>query len=296
MAKKMKEVTDVNEAMEILGHNTPEAIPGEEVPVTTVDKEPKVEVKEEPKVEQIELDTSVEQKVSTTQDEDGNITAEEQQRRTWQAEADRAKAEKERIEREYQERLAQAQEQNRNLLNTLTPFMMKYNEQPKEETEPEPDFIEDGYFDPKKYADYQKRHDQWLLTQAESRSTNRWRQEQQEQTTQVQLQEIAREYPEYVNPLTGEVDTKRLERDLKAYTSKKTLIDLVHEVKGKKKEVNPLNNAASISAIEKNANKPQSVASTVESTPEKKEVPEALKQMTKVFGGYDLPPDFDGLE
>ena len=304
---KTKEVTDPNEALAKLGIDNPE-IPGGEQVITI--QEPPIRTSPEEKVQEpVKTDESVEQqalklegeeKVSSTQDSAGNLTEEEKQRRSWQAEADKAKAEKMRLESEIQK----MQEQNRNLLNVVTPFMMKYgggngnqqsNVQEQTNEKPKPDYIVDGFYDAEKHADWQLKHDEWLLRNAESRISTNLQKRQEEQTTQQQLGEVAKEFPEYVNSLTGEVDTNRLYNDLQSYTGKKTMLDLLRESKGKKVETNPLVSDASISAIEKNANRPQSVADSQETESIKKEVPEGLKKTIKVFGNMDLPPDFDGL-
>ena len=115
---------------------------------------------------------------------------------------------------------------------------------------------------------------------------------QNEFKAQAELAEIAKSYPEYVNPLTSQVDTNRLYADLQAYTSGKGLKDIVAEMKGvKSPDVDK-----SMSAIEKNANKPSSVVASQETEKTPKKVDPGIKQIADAFGDIELPPDFDGLE
>jgi len=165
---------------------------------------------------------------------------------------------------------------------------------------PVADYIEDGYFNPEKHKKYMEDYSAYLKesikSEVESSVTTNWQKRQQEETLQQQLAKVREKYPEYVNPLTGEVDVKRLQNDVQSYTSKKTLLDILDEAKGINKQPSPFDQA-SISAIEKNANKPQSVAASPETEPEKKEVPEKLKQaiMRGLVDPNNLPEDFDGL-
>jgi len=344
---KTREVTDPNEAFERLGINAPETpggavievaspqvvspqsakpqgtpegtvdastkpkegektLPGQIAQQATIDFDGKAEhelITQEPPAQESTTQESLAQVSTDTQNADGTLTEAEVQRRSWQADADRAKAEAAKRD----EQIRMLQEQNRQLLNVVSPFMMKYGQQqpnaPVQEVdkEPEPDFIEDGYFDPKKFAEYEKKKEDFLARRIESRVTSSWQKKQEEQTTQVQLNEVAKEFPEYVNQMTGEIDLPRLQRDLQDYTSKKTIIDLVREAKGKsaplkQQTINPLNTQASISAIEKNANKPSSAAASPETRAREIDLPDKLRKTAEKFGGMELPPDFDGLK
>jgi hypothetical protein len=308
MATKTKDVTDPNEAMAKLGIQNPETPGGETLVETAVspnEQEPKVEKPNVPDTsEQQKLELEGEQKVSSTQDEEGNLTEEEKQRRTWQAEADMAKAEKKRMEEELQAQ----KELNKQIQGALTPFLMKYGQQPPQgvnqpkEEDIKADYIEDGMFDPGKHQVFLEKTIAKAVREAKTDITQDWEKRQEQKTAQEQLNEVVKEFPEYVNPLTGQPDIERLQRDLQSYTGGKSMLDLVREYKGKSVAQsavsNPLATEASISAMEKNANRPQSVASTVETTPEKKEVPENLKKAVSkgLVNTEDLPFDFDGLK
>ena len=299
MKNKAKDITNPDEAFELLGVNNPELPGGDKV--ETDENVGLPEEKEQVKEPQQE-DTSVEeevveQKVSSTQNADGSLTEAETQRRTWQREADLAKKEKERLE----EQLRLLQEQNKQLYSVVTPFMTKYGldsqkvQQPDPDQEPEADFIEDGYFDPQKFKDYSKRRDQWLSTRLSSQIRDSLKKDQEQQTLQQQLAQVANEFPEYVNPLTGDVDVNRLQRDLASITSKKTIVDILKEGRGVKTNT-VVDTSKSFEAIEKNANRPQSVASTSESEETKKEVPKEIKQLYETFGDIELPPNFGGIK
>lgn len=299
MKNKAKDITNPDEAFELLGVNNPELPGGDKV--ETDENVGLPEEKEQVKEPQQE-DTSVEeevveQKVSSTQNADGSLTEAETQRRTWQREADLAKKEKERLE----EQLRLLQEQNKQLYSVVTPFMTKYGldsqkvQQPDPDQEPEADFIEDGYFDPQKFKDYSKRRDQWLSTRLSSQIRDSLKKDQEQQTLQQQLAQVANEFPEYVNPLTGDVDVNRLQRDLASITSKKTIVDILKEGRGVKTNT-VVDTSKSFEAIEKNANRPQSVASTSESEETKKEVPKEIKSLYETFGDIELPPNFGGIK
>jgi len=306
--KKQKEVTDINEAAEILGHSQMETPDGGVVTTEEPEmKEPpqtQETVEETPDTsEQQQLELEAEQEVSSTQKEDGTLTEEEQQRRSWQAEADRAKAEKEKLQSE----LEQQKQATQQLQNVVASFLQKVDGTPASQSPqqeqptgpPSADYIVDGYFDQQKHEEWQRKHDEWLLSQAENRVTKRWSEKTEKEKLTEQLQLVAEEFPEYRNPLTGEIDVARVQRDLQNYTSKKTVVDLLREAKGKtpakKTNVDPLSTEASLAAIEKNANKPQSAATTVESSPEKKVVPKKIIELRNTFGDIDLPEDFDGF-
>jgi len=295
MAKKTRVVTDDKEALELLGINSPEAPGGEAVetakPEQTAEEEPKaVET-----ATQQELGLEKEGKVvSSTQNEDGTIKEEETERRTWQAEADKAKTE---LAKKDQQ-ILNMQEQNRQLLNVITPLQQKYQEpvqQQAEPTKPKADFIVDGFFDPEKFAKYEQERDLWMAKNLESNITSNMQKKNEEQSTKEQLQKVAEEFPEYVNSLTGEVDINRVKADLQKYTSNKTIADLLRDSKGLNK-AKDTTLAESLQAIDKNADRPQSVAASIEATPEKKEVPENLKKLVNTFGGLELPPNYGGME
>ena len=295
--KKQREVTDPNEAFARLGINEQVTDPEGNV-VTTAQNEPSEQVQqpaetvttEEPA---IQLDEEPEE----AQEQPAEVPAEEQQRRSWQAEADKAKAELEKS----QEQMRLLQAQNQQLLGVVTPFMQKYGgeqaqaQTPETNGEPEMDFIVDGYFEPEKFKEFQRKERAWLRNQLRQEVSTDFKQQREQETLQQQLSSLAQEFPEYVNPLTGQVDTERVHRDLQSYTSKKTLVDLIREAKGikPKAETDPLQQ--SLSAIEKNADRPQPVTASRETEKEKKTVPKELKKLHDTFGHLELPEDFDGL-
>lgn len=203
-----------------------------------------------------------------------------------------------------QEQIRLLQAQNQQLVGVVSPFLQKYGQQPAvagqqadPDQEPQADYIEEGYFDPKKFADYQRRRDVWLSRRLKSEIKTDWQKEREQETLQQQIQAVAKDFPEYVNPLTGQVDIDRVHRDLQAYTSQKTITDLLREAKGISPAVNGVNNPLqqALSAIEKNADRPQAAAASSETEKEKKPVPKQLEKLRKTFGDIELPPDFEGF-
>lgn len=266
-------------------------LPSDEGPATPPQATEEEQFEQEPEAEEVTEAAQV-AKASSTQNPDGTLTEEETARRTWQSERDKALLEKQKLELAVQH----LQETNKQLLNVVQPFVNKYESPAKQDVvEPEADFISDGYFDPKKFADYQKKRDQWFSSALETRVTQKMTMQQQEQQTRAQLIEVAREFPEYNNPLTGAVDVDRLKADLEAYTSKKSILDLVREAKGK--TITPVKPTVdrSFEAIQANANRPQSVVGSPQADVKKKTVPKEISDLADMFGGLDLPSNFDGL-
>ena len=302
MAKERVIESD-EEAFDILGIKAPVTPEGEEVTTPNPEND-EVQAKPAPKPEKQEPqpeDTSSEEvgEVSTPEEKSGEkkesiqMVDEEEKRRSWQSEADRAKNEATILK----EQIRLLQEQNRQLTSVLNPFLSKYGgEQPAQEaSEPEEDFISDGYFDPAKFKSYQRKRDEWLAGSIEKRVTSRWEERQQQQSTQKQLEDVAREFPDLLNPIDGTIDVQRVQREIEGYTKGKTIVDLLREARGiGKKPDQVLQN--SMDAIKRNANKPSSVTVSPESEKEKPEVPEEVRQIHKTFGYVDLPPDYDGVK
>lgn len=246
---------------------------------------------DEPTDETIKVEKPTE-KVSSTQNPDGSLTEAETQRRTWQSEAAKAKAESDMLKAS----LHQMQEVNKQLINVVQPFTQKYQKPVEEEKEPEVDYVVDGYFDPQKHADYMKRYNSWL-TKTISKNvsdnvTQSFSKKQQEDQTRAQLEELVKEFPEYRNPLTGEVDIDRVKGDLTVYTGGKSIVDLMREAKGTKKPFVD----TSLEVIRKNAERPPSVVGSPQSQAEKKTVPKEMMNLIDTFGGLDIPEGFDGLK
>ena len=304
---KMRNIEDTNEALAALGLESP-VTTEQEVGLPQED----AGLPQEPVVEEPIADTSVQQeipleekKVLSTQDEDGNITQEEQDRRSWQKSYNEAKAAKEAQEAEnlrLRAQVDQIQQSNAQLLNTIAPLMNKYIEpqQPKDDGPPKQDFIEDGMFDPEKFAAYEAKKTAWqtekLRKDIAADVGQSFEQKTKEQKLQEQLLKVAEVYPEYKNPVTGAVDADKVKRDLEAYTSGVTLIDLMNQARGKVGVVNPLTTPESLVAMKQNAERPSSVVASPESESKVKKVPQKLQEIVELTGGLNLPPDYDGME
>lgn len=276
MAKtEMKTVENPKEAGEILGMDLDE--------VTTETDQVERETPPKKEVPPAEVTTEVEEPV-----EKQEMTEEE--RRTWQGEADRAKAETHQLkealaQEQYKARLLQ--EQLKQTLTVVQPFTQKY--QAQEEKPPEADYYKDGYFDPQKHSEWLDKKLAYERKQTINEAKKVFRTEQEQMTTQQQVQEVIKEFPEYVNPLTGLPDMERLENDLRSYTGKKSILDLVREAKGKtSSELDK-----SLRKIEQNASKPASVVASQETSETTRKIDENVQQLQEIFGGYvDLPPDY----
>lgn len=273
-------VTDEAEAMRLLGHEDAESPDG--TPVTTGN--------DQVEPEKAEVTTEVEEpqeEVSETPQE--QIT--EEQRRTWQSEADRAKAETERLRLEkaqYEAMVKTLMAQNQQLSGVVKPLIDKYGA-PQEEKTPEPNFIEDGFYDPNKFATWMEKRDSLRDKKLVGEALAAFKKEQENMRVQTELTTVAKEFPEYVNPLTGQVDVQKLTSDVQTYTSGKGLIDIIKEMKGIKSA--PMDKA--MSAIEKNANKPSSVVSSQETDVAPKKTPSEIKRLMEVFGTVEIPDDFE---
>ena len=302
MSKDTREITDETEALERLGISRPEMIPGSEVSTLglpeQVQEQPKTDTSEEV-VEEV-VEEEVAQKVSSTQNPDGSLKQEEIDRRNWQSERDKALSEKQRLE----EQIRLLQQQNAQLANVVTPLVTKYNLgneniQPKT-LEPEEDFIQDGYFDPAKFKEWKKKSDAYMASNLKSELISEikgeLKKERDNETIQEQLIAIAKEFPEFVNPLTGQVDVARVQQTVESHTKGKTLVDIIREAKGKNLTPEALGTKDTIEAIKRNADRPQSVVTNADVEKEPQKIPESLKKVNNIFGGLEYPPDFGGLE
>lgn len=292
--KKEREITNPDEVADKLGYNQALQTPDGES-VTTEEPAPAgmPEAVETEEFQVTEEATETEVTEEAPQEEPT-----EEQRRSWQSERDKALAEKTKLAQELEvERLkAQAlQQANQQMMSVIQPFQQKYQAPAQESTgPPKADFIVDGYFEQDKFDEYQKQRDEWLLEKASQKASQGYSQQRERETMNEQLSKLAEKYPEYVNPLTGQVDIERVERDVRKYQGQKSLVDIFDEMRGVKKDQSF---EKSVEAIEKNADRPSSVAESAEAAVKAKpEIPEGIKKLHKTFGNLELPEDFGGLE
>jgi len=290
--KKEREITNPDEVAEKLGYNQALQTPDGES-VTTE------------KPTEAEVTTPVEETQVTEETTEAEVTEEvsqeeptEEQRRTWQSDRDKAVAEKEKAEQEVERQKLQVQalqQANQQMMNVIQPFQQKYAPpQQEKKVPPKADFIVDGYFDPAKYDEYQRQRDEYVIDQAGQKASQNYSQQRERETMNEQLSKLAEKYPEYVNPLTGQVDVERVERDVRKYQGQKSLVDIFDEMRGVKKDPSF---EKSVEAIEKNASRPSSVTESAEAAETvKPEVPKELKKLIQKGGKDELPPDFGGLE
>jgi len=303
MVQKERTIEDPAEALAILGINPDTAEGPGGAPVTT--EEPPAAVPAEPEPA-ITMETDTSEPTEPPQPPAPEQMTEEQ-RRTWQSEADTHKAKSELLQRE----LDMMKQQNQALFNqtqqmqqVVQPFVEKYQPSVPQSgpVEPQPDYEEDGYINTEKLRDYQRRvreYDKASLKQELLGELDTAIEQRENRTTlSAQVDDLITEFPEYVNPLTGQPDKQRIERDLKSYTSKKSMTDLIREMKGQPpKGSQPKTGLEeSLRKIEENANRPQSVTATGETVKESPKVDKRLIEIGEMYGHLDLPPGFEGVE
>ena len=298
MAKKKKEreITNPDEVADKLGYGQAIQTPDGESVKTEEPTEAEVKTPvEEEEVQETEETTEAEITEEVSQEKPT-----EEQRRTWQSERDSAIAEKTKAEQEVERQKLQVQalqQVNQQMMNVIQPFQQKYQapQQTQEQTgPPKADFIVDGFFDPAKYDEYQRQRDEYVIDKASQKASQSYSQQRDRETMGEQLDELTEEFPEYINPLTGQADVERLEKDIRQHQSKKRVVDIVKEMRGVKKDPSF---EKTVEAIEKNASRPSSVTESAEAAEKvKTEIPEELKKLHKTFGNVELPEDFDGLE
>jgi len=263
MAKKMEEITDESKAMEALGY-------APETESVTTETEP-------------EVTTPVEEEVEAEQEVQPEPTQEEKEaeRRTFQSEADKAKAEQGRLE----EQLRLTQAQNAQLLSMTQRFTEKYSE-PEPEKPLVADYLdEDGFIDQAKHDAWLAKRDEQLISKATKRAVEAVGQEKERATVLSQINELVKARPEFLNPLTGKPDIEKIDRAIREQQSSMTISDIL----GVKKTPGE---QQTFKAMEKNANRPSSVVNSQETSEIPKEISGDLKTLLDAFGDVDRPPDY----
>lgn len=257
---KMETITDEQQALAAIGLSDDTSTP-DDVPVTT---------------EKEEVTTSPETEEPVTEkepDKSGEMT--EEQRRTWQGEADKAKSERDAAKREAEFWKQQVGDISRTLKSNQESLIDILK--PKEAEPPPKKFInEEGYWDQHAFDEWSKHHDEQLVKEVVRQSKETISKEQERETFMGQVSQLCEKYPEYRLP-TGEPDFDRIDRELKEITSKKTLVSLFDERHG-------VSDSKMVEKIEKNAQKPSSVVNSQETSNEPEEPDEDDKFFRKVFG------------
>jgi hypothetical protein len=153
----------------------------------------------------------------------------------------------------------------------------------------------------KAYQKFMRDRDRWFAQHIEEQAVQRVRQETETDRKRTLVQQrgerLVSKYPQYRDPLTGEIDFPRINRELFASAQDDPDDWLMYaEFLEFKKGVTPDNGVTTtpdmVSQIEKTASLPSSVVTSTPSTrkPERK-VPDKLNKLASVWGQLELPPD-----
>lgn len=239
---------------------------------------------------------------------------EEKQRRTWQGEADKAKAEAKRIQAEADARRAELEverQKNQALMNMLAGINSLRGTPSTEPTPKEPikakgepslwDFIKKEEYDKDDVNDPDsisgRAHQAWQDARAEYKEAQRYQarraqeaEESARQMTLKQAKDFVEAFPEYKNPFTGEPDLSRINSWLEDLSKKdwvtlKKALDnaAVSKPNGHVAPVAPKVESAE-AAIGKRANKPDSVASRGSAPPTPKKMPKEAEALIALYG------------
>jgi hypothetical protein len=274
MAQEQMQEAGLDKSLEILG------LGGDTPDTETLTSEKKTEEKVE---EPVETPQAAEEPAEKQEE----VPEEEQKRRTWQSERDKAVAEKQRLE----EQVRLLQQQNAQTVAMMNEFSRNIAQpQPIKEEMPEPDYVDDsGYFDPQKHAAWLKKREAFLESRITEKSVREFQKLQEQQKYEQQAYELCKKRPEFLNPLTGKPDYAKIEQAVREKTGGMTLSQVLG--------VEERSPDKSFEAIAERASKPSSVVSSQETEKEREPVPEELKDIASLFPDApgDLPPGFAGF-
>lgn len=251
---------------------------------------------ENPGLDQVDPEeTGEEQEVDTSTQEEG---VSEEQRRTWQSEADKAKAEAEKAREELEAAKQREEYMVRMLSGLQTP---QQQPEKKEDKEPElTDYINPGEYDKYDALDPSTQSGQayhkWQSDLNDYRAERKLKQYEQtqeekrrEEIALRQAQRLAERVPEFRNPITGKPDIAKIESWMSEISNS-------DDPDMWAKLYNFMNNnksAPTTDKIGKRASATQSVASQTSSEKEKKPVPKTFQKMANVFGRFEYPEGAD---
>lgn len=322
----MAKATDLQTAMQAIGVASP-TIPADadlsDVVTTTPESETPAPTNPTPgtpaQADENKATTTTETPESTEAEESSETkdeADEEKQRRSWQSTADKAiaEAQKARAEAEAREReLAVERQKNQALMNMLAGINSLRGTSVPAEAAKEPvkakgepslyDFISKDEYDPDEARlpetpsgiAYQK----WQDARAEYKEEQRYQarrareaEEQERQLTFKKANDLAKAYPEYLNPFTGQPDLAKINEFLSDLSKKDWVLLkkalLMAETNGHATTaVPPIPKESVEAAIGKRANKPASVAAQGSAPPAPKEMPEEVKKLMALYGEPD---------
>lgn len=250
-----------------------------------------------------QLETEAQQPEPETETETTELT--EEQRRTWQSEAGKAKAEAAALA----EKTRLLEQQNQMLMATMTGLQNLQSQQPqpqmaKPEQEPELfNFIQrDAYepseaFDPSTtsgdaYAKYQRAVARWESKQTFAQQQRELEERNAQELTRKQAQDLAAAYPEFRNPINGQPNYQAIQAwmdDLskRDWVQLKRAIDGVANTNGQ----SPAPPASSDAAIAKRADKPPAAGASGGGGTEPKKQPKAVEELARIYGNnLYIPP------
>lgn len=319
---KGKNAADFSEAMNLLQVSSPELPANADMsatPKTTEIPQAPPAVTTLP-VEKTEIQPT-ETELSTEVPEEKSAE-EEQKRRTWQGEADRAKKEAERLAAEKEAGVAELKlerERNQMLMQMLagTSAIKGRSEPPPQKavaTDKEPqlwDFIPKDEYDKDDVADPStssgQAYHRWLDARAEWKAEktyqSRRKAENEAQATELTLKkarQLAETYPEFRNVFTMEPDLARIQ----AWLDKLGQMDWValkQALDGKLQKAGEPNGAPVIispptseAEIARRASKPASLTGQSAVSPTPKKLPVVAQELYNLFGGnIVLPADME---
>lgn len=321
-AKKEGEAQSFAEAMQIMGVQNP-VIPAD---ADSSDlNQPQAEAKDGDSSQKLVQPANIKQpeieasEAETTEDTEQEDAAEEDdqevKRRAWQSRAEKAKQLAEQKEQEantYLQALEIEKQKSNYLMQLLAGAQQVRQPEPKAKPKPdkEPelwDFIAKDQYDRDEIGDPStpsgKAYQNWLDARADYRAEKKYqqleaqRQEQQARdVTLKQAKALAKEFPEFSNPFTGEPDIPKIQEWLDGL-SRVDWVTIKRALDGKKAAV-PMANGESAKVltadaeIGRRASKPTAVAGQSSSSPAGKKVPAELKKLQEMFGNnFVLPKD-----
>lgn len=233
------------------------------------------------------------------------LTDLEEKRRGWQSKASQYETQVKELENQ-KALLQQVALQNR----AISQLVGNQAQQPSQPTAPkEPklsdyvaqDELEDIHVLDPRYQKWQQDREQWLMDNTMQRAISQFseqqRKQQQQQMTEARAQKLAREFPEFTDPLTGQPDYVKIQNWMQEFDSSgddswvnlRRFQDYAKQSgNGNGKPATPIDPVQ----IERAAQSPTSVATApAAATPVQKEVPPAVRKMESTFGYWEEPPE-----
>lgn len=267
-------------------------------------------------------DVNNEQAEETEDGENEAVPEEEKERRTWQAKADKAKADYDKAMKDIearQQELAVERQKNDALMNMLAGMQnirgaaeepAKPAKKVKADKEPELwDFIKADEYDRDDALDPRTASGQaWLKFNRASqryesqRAVIESREEEvrrsQQELTAKQARQLADTFPEFKNPFTGQPDLQKIEAwlgelgQVEWVTLKRAMDGIKGKASGNGETKAPPPNAEA--EIAKRANKPGNLAGKTGGEPAPRKKNDTIAKLSEIYGpNVFIPPDFN---